>query len=388
MCDGRELDEGRGGGLEDLLGVLVRQDLDGLAHALQLHGAQAAALVPLGGLDLAAFLRHGEELLIGRQLRLGGILQLLALGELLQLRGVVGLLLLQGRLQGLEFLLLRRHEFLEGLLRIRLLGVRLLQVAGEGVVHAFEDALDLRGLRRIVAEGVVAGLRGAHAGGAAVREVAGVLQEVADHLDVAAREPARGAGPLQDLSDARDNAEELHLLGGLQELAGTRARQGLGGRLQGTNALLALGPLAAVLLELAVAHALRLPLHLEVLSNLPLELLDLGAVGGNLRLELHNQGLQLLDERSLVADVLRLPGQGFLAPAGVLVVGLLLHLAVGLDAGLHLAQQLRDLRHWRLLLQLLPLQLRAMGLGQAQGQGQGHGGCTQNALHCAEGGAE
>mmetsp|Transcript_64279 Transcript_64279/g.162934 ORF Transcript_64279/g.162934 Transcript_64279/m.162934 type:complete len:336 (+) Transcript_64279:553-1560(+) len=161
MSDRRQLHEGRRGVRKSLHSLRARQDLDGLAHALQLHDVQAAAVVPLRGLDLATILRLGEELLVGLELRLGVVLQLLALGELLQLRGVVGLLLRQGRLQGIEFLLLRRHEFLEGLLRIRLLGVCLLQVAGESLVHAFEDALDLGGLRGIIAEGIVAELRSA-----------------------------------------------------------------------------------------------------------------------------------------------------------------------------------------------------------------------------------
>ena len=78
----------------------------------------------------------------------------------LGLGGVVALLRLERGLQGRLLGPLRRHELLVGLLRVRLLGVVLLDVHGEGVVHALQDALDLRRLGRVVAERVVAHLGG------------------------------------------------------------------------------------------------------------------------------------------------------------------------------------------------------------------------------------
>mmetsp|Transcript_132651 Transcript_132651/g.424514 ORF Transcript_132651/g.424514 Transcript_132651/m.424514 type:complete len:343 (-) Transcript_132651:909-1937(-) len=275
----RELDKRCRGIGERLHGIRAGQDLDGLVHSLQLHGAQTSALGPLAGLDLASCLSLIEELLIGLQLCLRGIHQLLALCQGLRLLGLVKLLLLQGGLQRLQLSQLCGHEFLEGLLRISLLGVSLLGVTDKGVVHALQDALDLRGLRRIVAEGIVADLRCAQCRSPTRREVIRALDKVLHHLHVSVREAARGRRLLENTAYARDDAEQLRLLeAGLQELACTCTSQSLHRCLQCTDALLVLGLLTIVILKLVVADRLRLALRLDVLGDILLELLDLGAV--------------------------------------------------------------------------------------------------------------
>ena len=104
---------------------------------------------------------------------------------------ILGLVRLGGgvRLEGaLERLLLRGlglHQLLEALLLLGLVDVGLLEVGGEAVVHALEDALDLGGLRRVVAERVVGDLHGRDLVGlAAADEVLGLVHEAAHHLEV------------------------------------------------------------------------------------------------------------------------------------------------------------------------------------------------------------
>mmetsp|Transcript_120857 Transcript_120857/g.385936 ORF Transcript_120857/g.385936 Transcript_120857/m.385936 type:complete len:453 (+) Transcript_120857:898-2256(+) len=378
-----ELQEGRRGLAEGVEGIRARQDLDSLAHALQLHGAQAAALVPLLGFDLARRLRLIEELLVGVQLCLGGIKQLLALSEGHALGGMVELLLFQRLLQGFQLPHLRGHQLLESLLRVGLLGIGLLQVAGEGVVHAFEDALDLGGLRGIIAEGIVAELRSAQGASAARGEVRGALDEVADGSHVLVGKALGGRGPLEDASDARDDAEELRLLDrrSLQELACARAGQRLGRRLEGTDALFALRLLTVVVLEIVVPHGLRLCLRVQVLRYVFLELLDLGAMRGDLTLELDDQRMRILDRGLLIADVFGLAGEGRLAPACILVVRLLLEHAIPLDPGLHPHEQLNNLSHRCLAI------LRLLELNRARARQRGRKRRNEEAaLHCAQGG--
>mmetsp|Transcript_132656 Transcript_132656/g.424548 ORF Transcript_132656/g.424548 Transcript_132656/m.424548 type:complete len:385 (-) Transcript_132656:204-1358(-) len=317
----RELDKRCRGIGERLHGIRAGQDLDGLVHSLQLHGAQTSALGPLAGLDLASCLSLIEELLIGLQLCLRGIHQLLALCQGLRLLGLVKLLLLQGGLQRLQLSQLCGHEFLEGLLRISLLGVSLLGVTDKGVVHALQDALDLRGLRRIVAEGIVADLRCAQCRSPTRREVIRALDKVLHHLHVSFRNAARRRRLLEDAAHACDDAKQLCLPhAGLQKLAGAGSAQGLDCGLQRTDALLVFRLLAIVLLKRAVTDSLRLALRLDVLGDVLVELLDLSTMGGDLSLQLDDQGLQLLDLRLGLTDVLGFASHRRLAPARVLVV--------------------------------------------------------------------
>mmetsp|Transcript_24956 Transcript_24956/g.54244 ORF Transcript_24956/g.54244 Transcript_24956/m.54244 type:complete len:393 (+) Transcript_24956:1088-2266(+) len=364
--DGAELEEGGGGTGEGLLGLLAGEYLDGFADTSQLLGAEAASLAPLLGLHLAGTLRLLEELLVGVELRLGGIQELLALGESLALLGFESRLGLVRLLQGCELLQLSAHQSLEGLLAVSLLGICLLQVAGEGVIHALQDALDLGGLGGIIAERVLAtahaDLSSAQTGGGG-RKICRLLHEASEKLGVLGAKRPSASGVGESSTDPSDDTEKLGLLhGGLQELACACTGQSLDSCLKGADALLGLRLLARVVLELPVPNALRLALGVQILLNVLLQLLDFGSVSCHFPFQLDDGGLQLLTESLTLADVRGLASKGVLAPAGILVVGLLLLLAIRHDASLHFLQQLDDLAHRSLLLHSLHLSLQLDGV--------------------------
>mmetsp|Transcript_20737 Transcript_20737/g.54952 ORF Transcript_20737/g.54952 Transcript_20737/m.54952 type:complete len:464 (+) Transcript_20737:941-2332(+) len=370
-----ELDErGRGVG-EDRPGLLAAHDLDRLADAHQLLGAEAGALGPLRGLQLALRLGLLEEDLVRLELSLGVVLERLPVREGLALRGVIALLSLKRQLQGRELGLLGRQELLEGLLRVGLLGVVLLDVHGEGVVHALQDALDLSRLGSIVAEWVVVGPDLCKHGALGGNEVLGVLDEAPDHVEVLARHRLRLLGA-EHPAHTGDHAQELRVPeGGRQERVPVLARTGedLDGRLQSAGALLVLGLLAVEVVVLLVAHLGGLALRVEVLRDHLLEVLDLRAVRRDLGLGLEDERLRVHDLLLLGGDVVGLAPERRLAPARVLVVGLLLHLAVGLDLRLQLAEQTNDPRHGR------RLQARGLSGRRAQCERKEH---HPGALHC------
>mmetsp|Transcript_45352 Transcript_45352/g.140875 ORF Transcript_45352/g.140875 Transcript_45352/m.140875 type:complete len:263 (+) Transcript_45352:525-1313(+) len=256
MRSGRQLQERGRGVLEGLRGLGAGEDGDGLVEALELLRAQARALRQLPGLLLARVLGLGEEGLVGLELGLRVVLCRLAVGQTLALVSLIGRLLQQCALERRQFRTLRGHKLLEALLLLRLLHVGLLQVSREGIIHALQDALDLRGLRRVVAEGVARDLRGAERPGAAADEVLGALDEVLHHLQVLLAHGASEGCPVQEATDAGYGAEKLRLLERLEELglAGSGACEYLDRGLQGAKALLELGLVLLVGQGLLVAH--------------------------------------------------------------------------------------------------------------------------------------
>mmetsp|Transcript_76927 Transcript_76927/g.170393 ORF Transcript_76927/g.170393 Transcript_76927/m.170393 type:complete len:396 (+) Transcript_76927:872-2059(+) len=327
---GCQLQEGRRGILEDLRRLGAREELDGTAHACKLLGAELHALRPLTRLHLAGVLRVREELLVSLELRFRVVEEKLAIRELLRLRRFVIVLLLERHLQSIELLLLRGHQLLERLLRVRLLSVRLFQVRGESVVHAPEDALDLRGLRGVIPEGVLGDLHRAQAARTPADEGVGPLDEVLHHLNLLVREGPRDEALVQDPAQAGSDAQHLRLLEGLEEalLAGACTRENLDGGLQGTDALLRLGLLLLEVHVPLLADFGRLALRLHVPGNVSLELPDLRAVRGDLGLQLLDQRLQILDLLLSSADVICFAPECVLTPARILVVRLSLQFAI------------------------------------------------------------
>mmetsp|Transcript_76986 Transcript_76986/g.198253 ORF Transcript_76986/g.198253 Transcript_76986/m.198253 type:complete len:569 (-) Transcript_76986:348-2054(-) len=282
----RELQQRRAGVGEDSLRLRARQDLLGLGNAHELLRAQPGAHGPLLGLDPAALLRVLEEDLVRLQLRLGVIAQRRSLRQLLCLVCLVALVPFKCLLQRGQLILLRRHELLVRLLLPSLLAVALLDITGECVVHAFQDALDLRRLRRVVPKRVVAHLCRAEA---AVRmprgagKVRRARQEVSQRLHIVLLRIADRSVLGEHLADAGGNAQQLRVLHGGQEgalLASTRAAEHGDCGLEGADALLGLGLLLLVGGVLLVAHLGGFLLRLQVLRNVLLELFDLGAMRG------------------------------------------------------------------------------------------------------------
>mmetsp|Transcript_92728 Transcript_92728/g.271468 ORF Transcript_92728/g.271468 Transcript_92728/m.271468 type:complete len:712 (+) Transcript_92728:16-2151(+) len=346
---GGDLQEARGGVDKRGLGLRAREDLYRPPDPRQLLGAQARALAPLQGLALAAGLRLPEEGLVGLELRLGVVRELHGLGQLLRLVGLVQSLLVQGQLKGLHLRALCGHEVLEGLLRLRLLGVGLLHVHDEGVVHALEDALDLRGLRRIVAKGIVGNLSSTQCAGTRAHEVFRPVHEAPDQSEVLVANRTGNGRPGEDAAHARHDAEELGLLQCLQEAspASACAREDVDCRLQGSDTLLGLGFLLVVAGFLLRSHLGGLALRLQVCLDVFFELLDLCAVRAELAFQPHDARLQALDLILGGSDLAGLGGEAVLAPAGVGVVGPLLRRAVGLNPRLQVVEQAHDARDGR-----------------------------------------
>mmetsp|Transcript_57555 Transcript_57555/g.160258 ORF Transcript_57555/g.160258 Transcript_57555/m.160258 type:complete len:567 (+) Transcript_57555:479-2179(+) len=351
--DGFELQQRGRGVLEDTLGNGAREHVDGLRNALELLGAEARPLRPLRGSAPAGGRRLRKKRLVRLELRLCVVAALLALGEVLRFRGLVAAMQGQRRLQCSVFRLLRGHEPVECLLLLGLLGVGLLQGAGEGVVQALENALDPRGLRGVVTEWILRDLEGPHGSTAAGPPGRGAgergqraIEEAFDSAQIRGRERPRGEGGLQRSRNAAGGLQQPGLPRRLQEAAllaaRARACQDRDGGLQSADALLRLGLLVLVLGMAPRTHVTGVFLRGFVRFNVLLELVDVRAVCGHSRFQIQDRSLEFLHLRFGVADVLSFACQRILAPAGVLVVRLLFDLAIRLDRGLQVMQQLHD----------------------------------------------
>mmetsp|Transcript_121270 Transcript_121270/g.343179 ORF Transcript_121270/g.343179 Transcript_121270/m.343179 type:complete len:350 (-) Transcript_121270:395-1444(-) len=286
----RKLKEGCGRVQKSALRERAGKNLDGLAHALEFFGAEPRAVRPKRSLLLTAFLGVREKFLIGLELRTLLVEITFRLGLLLSLRRLIERVLIEGRLKSLELRPLGGHELLERLLRLGLLGARLLHVGDEGVVHAFQDALDARRLRCVVAKRIVGDLHRTERGrGTTIDEFFRPLDEVLQDLDVTVRHRPCHGGALHHTPHASNDAEQLGFLHRLQKTlaAGACAGQHLDGAVEGPGALLILDLLLIKVLPLLLADVSRLLLRLDVRCNHLLQVADGLAMRGDLSLQLH-----------------------------------------------------------------------------------------------------
>jgi hypothetical protein len=159
-------------------------------------------------------------------------------------------------------------------------------------------------LRSIVAERILAHLRGTHA---LACESLRILYEALDHIEVRAGNSRSSTHMRQDLAHTHGDTHELSFLQLLEEsalLLGASTSENLDGGLQGTNALLGFCSLFRVLLVLLVPDRSCLPNGLLCLSNVLLKLLNLSIVRSNCSLAFFDCVVKLWDELLGVGDVL------------------------------------------------------------------------------------
>mmetsp|Transcript_68451 Transcript_68451/g.200955 ORF Transcript_68451/g.200955 Transcript_68451/m.200955 type:complete len:739 (+) Transcript_68451:64-2280(+) len=308
---------------EHLARLVAGEDLQSLVDARELLLAHLLAGAPLRRLVVAGLLGCVEELHVGLHLGLGVVVLLGGLGEH-HLGLGLGLL---GRLQGLlhldERLLLRGDEGLEVAVLAGLVVIGLLEVLGHGAVHVRQDARDGRGLRRVLA---------LHLG------------HVRQELELGLRQ-LRERGRRRGLHDGLDvRGHELRLALDQGGAGGRRAEDG-DRLLEGGDRLLHLGDLGLVGLVLLRAERGGLLLGLLVLLDVRRRGLDLGGLRGHGALQAQDVLAELAEVAASRGDGISLAMRGGLAPARVLVVHRLLLVAVGLQTGLQVLQQIHNLLH-------------------------------------------
>mmetsp|Transcript_121299 Transcript_121299/g.350277 ORF Transcript_121299/g.350277 Transcript_121299/m.350277 type:complete len:643 (+) Transcript_121299:157-2085(+) len=237
----------RGGGTVEHLCVLrIAQDLKRLVNAEQLFSPQARPQRPVLGLLLASLLRRREELLVRLELHLRIVALRLAIGQELHLLGPVAFVLLKRLRQAPVLVLFRLHKLLEGLLLLAFFGIVLLEVCRKAVVQAFQNALDLRGLRRVVAEGVVRLRQLEDRARLRRRQIGRRVDETSQHLQVPLRCLVCGDVLRQHSAHIGCHTEQLRLVHRVEErlLLLACSAQCPHGRLEGAHAVLGLGPVS------------------------------------------------------------------------------------------------------------------------------------------------
>merc|ERR1719265_1135329 len=326
---------------ERVVRVVRAEDGESLAHRLHLLLARLLTLLPLLVRHLARLLKVHEELLVRRK-RVARVLQVLLVVRELRIRVRellrLGVLLLGA---GLDLGLLRRLQVLERLLGGHLLLLRRRQVVLERLLHLAQDAEDLARLRGVaLLEGRLR-----------VEVVTRRLQERRDRLLLRRRHKRLDERRvlLELVLDRHRNVEE-RLRRNLRKrvvLAEHRDR-----RLQRANRLEQILLLGVELSELFPAQSGRLIKRLLVLRDLRLEVLDLGVQARAVRGALLDRGGEVRDAGLRIGDGLRLLLVVRLAPAGNLLVHLLVLLALLLKLRLHVLEKVDHLGDGAVLLVL------------------------------------
>mmetsp|Transcript_25065 Transcript_25065/g.63829 ORF Transcript_25065/g.63829 Transcript_25065/m.63829 type:complete len:684 (-) Transcript_25065:20-2071(-) len=297
--------DGRG---EELASSTAGQDFERLRDASDLLLAEAAAHLPRVVLGRAGILRHVEEIDVGLLLLLGVVVQGLRVGKVLLGLCLLGLLLGLRLLHGVQLLGLRGDEVLEVCVRGGLRLRRGLQVRGEGLVHVLEDALHGHGLRRVARAHVLAQQR-----------------------ELPRLQGLRGR---QGVDDSRD----LVPGGRLQQGRGALPEHG-DGLFHGRDGLLQFGAVGREGDILLLPDARRLGLLLAILPHVGLEALDLRRERGDVALEGQNGLAEGPEVGGGVRDGVGLVSRRLLAPAGVLVIDLLLLFLIHQQLLLHVCQE-------------------------------------------------
>mmetsp|Transcript_46845 Transcript_46845/g.114833 ORF Transcript_46845/g.114833 Transcript_46845/m.114833 type:complete len:464 (+) Transcript_46845:608-1999(+) len=301
---------------EQLAGILRVQDLDCLVDAVELLVPQPATLCPLVSLVGAGLVGILKELLVRGQLLHGVLPSFDAHAQGPGGVRVLSLLLGQHSPVLAQFLVLVVHELLEELLLAGLIHHVVLHVHSKGVIHVLEDPLHRGRLRGVLGQ------------------LGGVLHQRLHGLRILLAQAGRRHHP-------HHRGKHSH------QIPLPRARPGKqpDSLLQRAHSLLHLPLLRLERGVLLLAKLLRLLLGRQDLLDVALQLADLIVEGLQLPLGFQDLVGQALDVGLAQVNAVHLALSCFLAPAGILVVDLLLLLAIGCHLGLHLPEQVHDLGH-------------------------------------------
>merc|ERR1719352_1979729 len=325
---------------EGVVGVVGAQDRERLAHGLRLLRASLRPLLELLVRHLARLLQVHQELLVRRQGVAGVVEVLLRLGELLiRIGKLLSLRILLVR-ASLDLRLLRGLEIFVRRLALHFLLLRARQVALERLLHLLQNAKDGTRLRSVA-------LLESRLG---IEEVARSLDERRDRLTLGGRDDLVNQilVLVELILDQNGNVDEglrrnLNKLRVVLPEHGDRA-------LQRPDRLEDVLLLAVELGKLLLAERSSLIQSSLVLRDLRRQVLDLrvqaSARGGSLlngRREVGDETLCVVNRGRLVLVVR-------LAPAGNLLENLLVLLALLLELGIHIFQEVDDFRHGPVLL--------------------------------------